>query len=247
VIAAAEHGLISVGVRLADGSFAGFDAPERMSLTVEIECVQRGAVSADGRTLCVTSGKGAACVLRFDDPSRSRLLGDPRLGVLAVSRDGRFIAGCDKEHSGVALWDLQVAESPTLIFEDETIASLAFDPQRDELVVDNGQQVVGYDVLARRVIARVDLPETGSAPNWRGEMSLANTGLCAVSRPGYRIALFDWRRRELVATLPAELPNASVSLSPDGRQLLCTGADFALQSWDLGAIRVQLDEWGLDW
>jgi hypothetical protein len=131
---------------------------------------------------------------------------------------------------------------------EQTLASFAFLPDGDELVVDTGQELLSLDPRMRRVVARVALPQGGSAPNWRGQMAFAPmTGLLAVSRPDYRIALFDWRGRIRVATLPAELPNAAAALSGDGRYLWCTGADFTLQAWDLGALRAELDERDLNW
>ena len=126
------------------------------------------------------------------------------------------------------------------------VSSAVFSLDERELIVDTGQEIVGYDLEHSCVTARVALAEESKAPSWRGAISFRGD-LIAVSRPGYSIHLVDWARRKRVATLPAERPNAAVSLSPDGRHLLCTGADFALQSWDLAAIREELRAWGLDW
>jgi hypothetical protein len=166
--------------------------------------------------------------------------------MAAVSPGGRFLAAFDRDHPGVSLWDLETSSPPAVVLAMHRVSSAAFSPDERDLIVDTGQEVLRFDLANARVTSRVPLVEESAPPSWRGALSSAGD-LVALSRPGYSIHLVDWRRRKRVATLPAERPNAAVALGPDGRQLLSTGADFALQSWDLGAIRDELNAWGLDW
>jgi hypothetical protein len=77
-------------------------------------------------------------------------------------------------------------------------------------------------------------------------MSFTASGeLLAVSRPGYEIKLIDWTQKAPFAVLPADVPHAAARLSPDGKRLVCTGAQLTLQVWDLEAIKAQLGVIGL--
>jgi WD40 repeat protein len=219
-----------------------------VKLPPQIDCFAEGAVSGDGKALVAAGSSRSACVVRLDSAALPVLIEDSSIGKVAISPDGRFVVSYRVGQAGIAIWKAASGALVRRTLNEKMIYSAAFGPDGTLLAVDTGDEIVALGTPDGRERTRVRLPRAASTQNRRSEISFAEAGgLMAVSGPGNEIALVDWSKQSVVATMRADLPQVAVCLSPDGSRVACTGADLVLQFWNLGAVRSELSNLRLSW
>jgi serine/threonine protein kinase/WD40 repeat protein len=205
------------------------------------------ASSRDGRVVVATYfGDGANAFLR-DRPGRPVRLGPQRdVRGVTVSPDGRWAAL--SSHFGpppfVVVWDVETGRRVTAL-DTAPFAKARFSPDGRWLVATASASCKVWEVgtwrLARQVATDVAGPEgIGFSPD---------SALMAVCFRD-QVRLYDPATGGRVVTLESAQRSRTghPCFSPDGRKLAVTDSESSsILVWDLGLIRSELAELGLDW
>jgi WD40 repeat protein len=148
---------------------------------------------------------------------------------LAFSPDGRILAAdTPRYRHGITLWNAQTGEElERLILPDVEAENVTFSPEGELVFVDQGRirlRTVPFGVAKETEIRNV-------SPNSRVEFSA--DGQRVVVPCGIWLQVWDWHRRELLATFTCdEFGYQSYSLASDGATLAVTN-DEGIQFWDV--------------
>ncbi len=219
--------------------------PERVGLFVEPP-FGRAALSLDGRTLAVGAGD-RGIVLDLATRTAKFLAEDhPALDSIALSPDGRWVATGTWGGKDVKVWDARSGKVAEVLSTDGA-ARAAFSPDGRWLAVSTGRQHGFYDTdrwQLHRLLGR-DTPVAVPGPL---AFSAGGRALAIASAPD-QPKLMDPETAEEIATLePPEPYNLSwLCFSANGRWLVASTYQHAVEVWDLGTLRAQLAGMGLDW
>jgi WD40 repeat protein/serine/threonine protein kinase len=200
------------------------------------------SLSGNHRTLVVSSG-GDAHLLDLTNPAQSLVLrGQPGMGRVAVSPDGRWAAAGCWQGAGARVWDCQTGRSVKDLLPKSWVVKVAFSPDGRWLVTAGDVGVTFWEVGTW---------EPGLHIPCRGEcLAFPPDGrLLAVCDSPYVVKLFDPTDGRQLAALEAPNlhPIVHLCFSPDGSQLAAACETHVVQVWDLRRIRRQLAAMGLDW
>ncbi len=207
------------------------------------------ALDAAGHKLVVADFGNKAIVYDPDEATAPLLLaGHPRVNVVDVSPDGRWVVTSTFKGADVMVWDLASPDphKAAARFRTGERANAHFSLDGRWLVVDEPLQLVRYfyrvgswDVARQERIEAGDLG--GVTSTAKGDV------MAATSQRGHGVRLFDPVTGRTRATLPFQRARQSrLSFNRDGSRLAVTGGRF-LYLWNLRALRAALAEMGLDW
>jgi WD40 repeat protein len=211
------------------------------------------ALSHDGRTL-LAGAPGEFFSLELDRPGEKVPLPGARYpdSFAAVGPDGRWAAFGRKQAPAVArVWDLQKGELAKELPTDGG-SLVNFSPDGRWLVVSTNGSLVIYEVGTWQQLRKVSFDVPGfTQVTFSSDMRLmAVTSLHQVTL--YDPATFDVlavlsppRESQLSASYPEGA--SGLCFSPDGSRLAVGSVDGTIYVWDLGRIRTQLAQMGLDW
>jgi WD40 repeat protein len=198
--------------------------------------------SADGRVVAFPDNNEGAVVYFSDSPRTVRLTPQEAVTCCAVSPDGSRVATGSlrtTSGSGAKVWD---AASGRLVKELPVPdgCGVLFSPDGRWLATSGGGCRLWH----------VGTWEPG--PNLGGDwVAFSEDGTLAAVPAGFgvlRLVSPDTGREYARLETPEPIHLLPISFTPDGGRLLAYGSQRgALHIWDLGAIRRQLVELGLDW
>jgi serine/threonine protein kinase/WD40 repeat protein len=207
-----------------------------------------GWISANGK-FCAIVGDNHCQVFRTDTFEKVSETGT-QLGMRFgdLSPDGLLFASGAWHAPGVKVWDTRTGELVKRLPADdehkETTATVAFSPDGRNLVVATTYEICFWEVGSWSITRR--LPGN----NVLAAMAFSNDGRTfASTHLRNKICLRDATTGQVLAEL--EAPNSGMigglAFNQDGTQLFARESVDAVRMWDLGAIRRQLAEMGLDW
>jgi WD40 repeat protein len=200
------------------------------------------AVSPDGRRVAASSW-----VQRFEkfhfsvcDVTSEEQLFTADGGVLAYSRDGRWLAGLAADNKTVLLLDART-HAMVARFEpphDKVVFSAAFSP--DSRLLATGSQ--DSTVRLWQVDSRTYRELRGHTDEvFAVAFHPDGTRLATGGRDG-AVWLWDVKRGEEVARLPGHITYVwSLAFSPDGTTLASGSGDFTLRLWDTAPLKKRND------
>jgi len=170
---------------------------------------------------------------------------------LAFSSDGqRALSGGD-DHQ-VILWDLATGnELQRFTGHNGWVRAVAFSP--DESLAASGGfagdsiyanlepgELFLWDLRSGKAIHRFEggdnthpsgVQDIAFSPD--GQALLVSFGVFSASKLDYGLELLDVHSGEEIQSFPVDHDNFSITISPDGKQILTGGSDFNLHLWDL--------------
>ncbi|MCB9883197.1 MAG: hypothetical protein H6834_15520 [Planctomycetes bacterium] len=170
-------------------------------------------------------------VVRYEVES-GRELGTVRLGAspvaLAISDDGKFVAGCDGEYS-LKVWNAESGEAVALLEYDEdapderSIAAVSFTPDGKTLISSSWCNVRLFDIDEEEQIARIEAHTNAMVTH----LAVSPDGkFLATAATSGELKLWNLATRQLARTLkPHENVLNGLAFSPDGRFLLTCSRD----------------------
>jgi WD40 repeat protein/tetratricopeptide (TPR) repeat protein len=210
---------------------------------------QRACWSRDGQWLAIVNVRswGArALLLNAQRPTEVRTLGAfPRLGTIAVSADGQWVAGGTWNQDLVRVWH---AANPKVFHDLPGYGNAAFSPDGQWLVTAGV-----YDYCCWRVGSwKEPMRRWRREGNiyWLTPLAFAPAGdLLALTLGPQEIDLVDPGSDQVLARLTTPTPASITGLcfSPDGSRLAVAKANREVDLWDLRLLRRELNQLGLDW
>jgi signal transduction histidine kinase len=206
---------------------------------------KNAALTPDGRWVAAANrNAGWIGVYNIQNPAEGfALTNHPVVQDVAVSANGKWIAGGTWKGRGVKIWDLSsrqvVHELPI-----EDSASVAFSPD-NQLMITGSLRYQVWDTqtwkeLYRRPDIGAAMPPGAFSPDGR---------LLAILKGLHDIELLEPRTGQTLAVLeaPGAAPLSALRFMPDGNSLVVLEWSRSLQIWDLRAIHAELGILGLDW
>jgi WD40 repeat protein len=225
--------------------------PAKLQTPDALPCGSTGAVSLDGATCVLADGLGNAAIVRSAESATSEPtpIWDDHLAQLVLSPDGRHLATHDNPpRPGIQIWDTRTGQRQERLLADVNVLSAAFSPDGRTLAVDTPVGLHFFSVSSWQDVCRTIWADRAHARRTSGRIAFApDADLVAITGPPYEIQLVRPSDGRWLATVYADVPDPWVGLSSGGDRLMCTGTDFEVVSWDLQAIRRQLQTHGLDW
>ncbi|MEX2119654.1 MAG: protein kinase [Pirellulales bacterium] len=214
--------------RLAAGSFSTLDS------------------TPDGRLLVAQQGAEGK-LFRLESAISQHLAGRPGVNQLAISPDGKWVAGGAWHGQGVRIWDAATGKVAKDILPDVPNSMAHFTPDSSRLVTSKPGGYVFWHVSSWQRDRELDLGDKSDLP---GKIAFTPDGrLMAAVQDRERVRLIDPGSLDTVAVLEPPDPQVvgSLCFSPDGCLLAVTSSTHRIHLWDLRAIRSQLGEMNLDW
>ncbi len=177
----------------------------------------------------------------WDIPSRKKVgvLGqhESQVACIAFSPKRRHLATASNDRV-IKLWDAsrldeQQEGEVILRCKGKWFPQMGFDPDGRLLVVGDGNDVLVYDVSARRVI----LPLEGHGDTVNGSVFSDDGRLIASGSTDGTVKLWDAKTGELLETLLAEAAVYRVAFTPDGGWLVTAGEDSTVKLWNLSFLK----------
>jgi WD40 repeat protein len=202
-------------------------------------------VSQDGRTI-VANPRGTVYVFDAETGVPKQQLSGAGFFRLALSSDGKWVAGARLLNHSVRLWNLQdtnaVRELPI-----EPASCLAFSPTGARLITGSVEQYCVWDTHDWHCVVEVPRSEKGA-----GNTAIAcapTGGLMAVTSSAHALSLLEIETgRELASFgMPDGQLISALAFSPDGYRLAVCGQTPVIYLWDLALIRSELAKLDLDW
>src|SRR5207248_1612466 len=133
-----------------------------MSQQAPLPIVQGAALSPDGRRIAIVPHLGQALIFDLDNPDHKlRLEGQPGLGSVAFSADGKWVAtGNWQGQSGVKVWDARTGALEKAL-PDPHSTHVAFSPDGHWLVTSTGQEYQFVEVSSWRLVRRIARERAG--------------------------------------------------------------------------------------
>jgi serine/threonine protein kinase/WD40 repeat protein len=216
---------------------------------------QRADASADGRTIAVVSeAEGKAVTINFPGPDATNgesvreglTLMHPGATIVALSRNGRWLATSGWHSTRVRLWD---AHTGRMVHEwsPGERSHVVFTPDSRVLILCRGDEFSFWDLESLQPIRRIHR----DVSLFPGQVGFSPDGrLMALEMAPGVIHLKDVATARTVARLEDPFGDraAWIGFTPDGTQLAVVAPYArAVHTWDLRAIRVELKSMGLDW
>lgn len=203
------------------------------------------SASPSGRFLAVRTDAELLC---FDTSSRvitARYPSFPGIyGAPSITGDGRYLF-CGTWR-GAAARVIDTTTAAAVLEIPAYIITGQFTPRGDRLLISERSEYRVYDAAAWTVRSRIPRSAHAAVP---GTSAISRDGrVAALTRTNYDVFLVDLDTGRTFA----ELPNPGLAflgpmrLSADDRILALTG-DRAIQAWNLGDLRMELQRLGLDW
>jgi eukaryotic-like serine/threonine-protein kinase len=227
-----EHGILLAGPPEPIAGHA-FDGPFSMS--------------ANGSRLAMAKDDEVLLLSAIESVPRRTLHAEGGLQALAISPDGKWVAGGILQIRSVRIWDAATGEAAADIPVEGEMA-LAFSPDSQWLAVTSQKSCQLWKagawthepVLLRTHPTRRTPPVPAFSPDG---------SIIAVAASSLGIELIDVSNKETLARL--ELPDEGVvvwmQFAPDGSKLYSLQPSSPLIMWDIAAVRTALKEMGLDW
>jgi serine/threonine protein kinase/WD40 repeat protein/Flp pilus assembly protein TadD len=211
--------------------------------------LQSASFSGDGRVLavCVAWWPGQCLVLDAETGAvRTTLEPHANTRQVAISPDGRWVAGGTQHGRGVPIWDTNTGQRVAVL--PGGTAHVAFSPNGRQLVVGTGSefrfwQVGRWDEPSQRIPRGYfgDLP---------GLVSFAPAApVLGLTHSVRSIKLYDANTLRELATFdtPDGATINSISFSQGATNMVLGTSTGFIQVWDLARFRRQLDVLGLNW
>jgi serine/threonine protein kinase/WD40 repeat protein len=222
--------------------------PEALAAS-EVTDAHTAALSADGRTLVVSSGRGWAAVL--DLPARkltARLTGHDNLTFVAISPDGRWVTTAAWSGLEIVVWDA-LSSKPVTRWPHSRghSANVTFSPDGKWLAtaaVSDYRLIETDNWQIRRIIPKK------SGGDFLGTAAFSGDGkVLALADTPHEVKLLDPETGDEYATLPLPggLSMTLLCFSPDGSRLAAHTEDHRVHVWDLRRTRQRLAAMKLDW
>jgi serine/threonine protein kinase/WD40 repeat protein len=207
---------------------------------------RRASLSADGRTLAVTTNLNEGWLLDLERPNEKPRFLHYAVTSIAISPDAKWVGTNAAEAFESKLWD---AEDGKWVrdFPGMRTAGIAFSPDNHWLVFMTAQEYIFHQVGTWQPGPRVRRDYGGYSP---GPLAFSGDGkMVAIAYSARSIRLIDSASGREIATLAAPVPETLQALcfSPDATRLAAGTSNGVIQLWDLHRIREQLREMGLDW
>jgi WD40 repeat protein/serine/threonine protein kinase len=210
--------------------------------------------SRDDRLAWIRPGKtfaashaSSARVLVVDVSSANKppeLKIDSKQSQISLSPEGHWMATGGARYGGVSVWDLQ--RRVCVKSWNGLRARTAFSPDGRWLVTGSPSAYQFWETGTWR--RGLEVPR--DRPTLMGLMAFSADGsMLAVAHSTREVHLIDPATGSLLAALAAPNPQliSCLAFSQDGSRLAVANEDHTVQLWDLGQIRRQLAELGLDW
>jgi signal transduction histidine kinase len=177
--------------------------------------------------------------------SGRKLAGPPDMNWIALSPDGQYVAASTWRPFGVRLWEAKTGQKVfDLPFGPSR--SIAFSPNSRWLVTGGEEEYCFWDVRNGQPGRR--LPRR-DANGLHGPLGFSPDGkLMAIALSRTQIQLLDAVTFAELVRLESPIPQmiSWIAFSPSGQQLAVATEAHFIQLWDLGWLRQQLFELGLD-
>jgi WD40 repeat protein len=162
-----------------------------------------------------------------------------------VSSDGHVLTVLSGRNR-VTVHPLDRPSPTTWLDTTEEVFASALSPDARWLVTGEDREYRSWEVGSWRPGRRIERAGEGMA----GPLAFSADGqLLALAATRFLVQLVDVSTGDRLASLqsPDPILLTWLSFSPDGQQLAAAGQNHTFQLWNLGAIRRQLADMGLDW
>jgi serine/threonine protein kinase/WD40 repeat protein len=229
-----------------------FEAPQSLQRLTALGPLDGGTFSPDGSALAIGLPDKAAVLLTDWPEGRTRMLpGLPNVGWVAVSPEGRWVAGSVAQERPaphrLLVWHARTGEVAKRFTDDEMPhgAAVEFSPDGQWLVAGTPFDYRFFAVGSWAPGPRL----AGSSWPGKGAVAFSPNGLLAVVQDHTSVGLRSADTLEEIVTLPT--PGAGwvryLDFSPDGRYLAVTCHNGIVHVWGLTRLRAELASIGLDW
>lgn len=192
---------------------------------------------ADGALALADYRNGQVLLAKGNEPP-TKFASAVNVGQLALSPDGRSIAGAIAIFAGAYVWDVLDAKQ---VFFEPLAWSVAFSSDGRWLATGGTRDV--------RLVQTADWSQVHRITDCAGEVVAFQPkgGLLATPGPLGTVHLYDADSAQLVARLPLSGPGAinSLAFSSDGRRLFAVRRHTDVSVWDLAQLQTELDGLGL--
>lgn len=192
---------------------------------------------ADG-TMALADYRQGQILLANGNKPPTKFTSAVNIGQLALSPDGRSIAGAVAVFGGARVWNVPDAKQ---VFFHPAAWSVAFSSDGRWLATGGTRDV--------RLVQTADWSEVHRITDCAGDLVAFQPGggLLATLGPHGAVHLYDADSAQLIARLPHSGPGAisSLAFSSDGRRLFAVRRHTDVSVWDLAQLQSELEGLGL--
>jgi len=201
--------------------------------------IRHAALSANDVLMTTTGGVHIVALTNLHS-GEGRLVRVPE-GVGFASPDGRWLGMVYPFSRLVRVYRLPEVEEAAVLITSNSVASLTFSPDGEELAIINRGGIEWWDTATWRPSRQQSgTPVSPSFVRYTPDGS----GLWIVTQLR-NTGLHDRRTLERLLPLPPDV--VPIALSVDGRKLAVSVEMRRVQLWDLPSLRTRFRELGLDW